>query len=101
MRENKAIKGGEFVIRETPYTAVFIPEEFDGTFDYALPQPWVDMVQKLSGLEENICGNFVWIYDSRAKIFGRPFPLTAEGSVLIGIFNSQTRGNFPTDQDVF
>ncbi|WP_293936438.1 acyl-CoA dehydrogenase family protein [Sphingobacterium sp. UBA5996] len=29
MSENKAIKGGEFVIRETPYTAVFIPEEFD------------------------------------------------------------------------
>jgi hypothetical protein len=28
MSENKAIKGGEFVIRETPYTAVFIPEEF-------------------------------------------------------------------------
>ncbi|WON96676.1 MULTISPECIES: acyl-CoA dehydrogenase family protein [unclassified Sphingobacterium] len=29
MSENKAIKGGEFVIRETPYTDVFIPEEFD------------------------------------------------------------------------
>ena len=29
MSESKAIKGGEFVIRETPYTAVFIPEEFD------------------------------------------------------------------------
>lgn len=29
MSENKAIKGGEFVIRETPYTAIFIPEEFD------------------------------------------------------------------------
>lgn len=27
--DNKAIKGGEFVIKETPYTAVFIPEEFD------------------------------------------------------------------------
>lgn len=29
MSENKAIKGGEFVIKETPYTAIFIPEEFD------------------------------------------------------------------------
>ncbi|PRD46360.1 acyl-CoA dehydrogenase family protein [Sphingobacterium haloxyli] len=27
--ETKAIKGGEFVIRETSYTDVFIPEEFD------------------------------------------------------------------------
>jgi len=27
--ETKAIKGGEFVVRETPYTEVFIPEEFD------------------------------------------------------------------------
>ncbi|WKK58108.1 acyl-CoA dehydrogenase family protein [Sphingobacterium sp. BN32] len=27
--KNKAIKGGEFVIRETPYTDIFIPEEFD------------------------------------------------------------------------
>jgi len=26
---NRAIKGGEFVIRETPWTDVFIPEEFD------------------------------------------------------------------------
>jgi alkylation response protein AidB-like acyl-CoA dehydrogenase len=26
---SNAIKGGEFVIRETPYTEVFIPEEFD------------------------------------------------------------------------
>jgi len=26
---NEAIKGGEFVIRETPYTDIFIPEEFD------------------------------------------------------------------------
>ncbi|WP_293918709.1 MULTISPECIES: acyl-CoA dehydrogenase family protein [unclassified Sphingobacterium] len=26
---SKAIKGGEFVIRETPYTDIFIPEEFD------------------------------------------------------------------------
>ncbi len=27
--KTKAIKGGEFVIRETPYSEVFIPEEFD------------------------------------------------------------------------
>lgn len=27
--KNKAIKGGEFVIRQTPYTDIFIPEEFD------------------------------------------------------------------------
>jgi len=27
--ETQTIKGGEFVIRETPYTDVFIPEEFD------------------------------------------------------------------------
>lgn len=27
--KNNAIKGGEFVIRETPYTDIFIPEEFD------------------------------------------------------------------------
>lgn len=26
---NNTIKGGEFVIRETPYTDIFIPEEFD------------------------------------------------------------------------
>ncbi|MGN0003510.1 MAG: acyl-CoA dehydrogenase family protein, partial [Sphingobacterium composti] len=29
MSENKSIKGGEFVIKETPYTDIFIPEEFD------------------------------------------------------------------------
>lgn len=29
MSENKSIKGGEFVIKETAYTDIFIPEEFD------------------------------------------------------------------------
>lgn len=29
MSNKTAIKGGEFVIKETPYTAIFIPEEFD------------------------------------------------------------------------
>lgn len=29
MAQKNAIKGGEFVIRETPYTDIFIPEEFD------------------------------------------------------------------------
>ncbi|MFD1771860.1 acyl-CoA dehydrogenase family protein [Sphingobacterium suaedae] len=29
MSQNNTIKGGEFVIRETPYKEIFIPEEFD------------------------------------------------------------------------
>ncbi|MBD1429527.1 acyl-CoA dehydrogenase family protein [Sphingobacterium litopenaei] len=29
MSNNTTIKGGEFVIKETPYTDIFIPEEFD------------------------------------------------------------------------
>lgn len=29
MKTNKSIKGGEFLIRETPYQQVFIPEEWD------------------------------------------------------------------------
>ena len=29
MTDKKAIKGGEFLIRETDFNEVFIPEEFD------------------------------------------------------------------------
>jgi len=29
MEENKAIKGGEFIIRETNYKAIFTPEDYN------------------------------------------------------------------------
>ena len=45
------------------------------TFDYALPEPWCDDLRKKTGIT-NIAYHFVWMYDEKAKVFGRPFPLT-------------------------
>src|SRR5690606_766812 len=41
---NKAIKGGEFVIRETSYEDVFIPEEFDEE-QLMIKQTCVDFIE--------------------------------------------------------
>ena len=54
------------------------------TFDYALPQTWLDHVAYcLKTVDDNIyhkvLGNFVWLYDEEANISGRPYPITDEG----------------------
>ena len=48
-------------------------------YDCALPQPWVDAVNK-AGFDPR--AHFVWLYDE-SKIFGSPAPITEEGDKLI------------------
>ena len=45
-----------------------------GSFDYALPQEWVERAEKM-GLP-NPCGDYIWSYDNDP--FGHPFNLTAK-----------------------
>lgn len=64
------------------------------TFDYALPQNWVDEVSKHlpEHLKNQIVNNFVWLYDdySAARIFGRPASLSPGGNeILSHILNRQ------------
>lgn len=61
------------------------------TFDYALPQPWVDRVYEETGIVP--VPHFVWLYDEKAKIFGRPYALTATGWVVLKMLEKEVKLN--------
>lgn len=63
--------------------------------DFALPQQWVDetvvKVRRIGrgefeDVHSRVCAQFVWLYDSKAPIFGRPFPLTDDGEMILDKF---------------
>lgn len=49
------------------------------TFDYALPQKWVDLAER-NGFD--VRSNFVWIYP-KGSLFGQPGPITAKGVEMV------------------
>ena len=52
------------------------------TYDTALPQPWVEIMNKENGIPYRLLiGCFVWLYDEKAKCFGRPYPINMGGWV--------------------
>lgn len=55
------------------------------TFDWALPQNWVNEVAHHlpERLKNEIGGNFVWIYDEKARIFGRPYSISFDGNEIL------------------
>lgn len=66
------------------------------SYDTALPQDWVDevvswtrktwssyYVKRGIGYHEIIYG-FVWVYDQKSRVFGRPCPLTPVTHWLLG-----------------
>jgi hypothetical protein len=53
----------------------------DETYDTALPQDWVDHVILTTKL--NPFSHFVWLYDEKAHLFGRPFPLDGIGIEIL------------------
>ena len=66
------------------------------TFDYALPQQWVDEMVKTVGDPR---GHFVWLYE-KGSFTGCPRPLTEEGIELLTRFNQLKGTQFPTSYDV-
>jgi hypothetical protein len=54
------------------------------TFDYALPQQWVDAVHDRTGVWPQTLG-MVWAYPDNGPghIWGRPFALTQEAAALL------------------
>ena len=54
------------------------------TFDFALPQYWVDKMTKIWAYDK-ITSNFVWLYDNYAPLSGRPFSITDEGNIILSI----------------
>jgi hypothetical protein len=57
------------------------------TFDYALPQDWVNEVRKHlpEELKEMIVPNFVWLYDEKARMSGRPCSLSFTGNKILSV----------------
>lgn len=62
------------------------------TFDYVLPQQWVDDVREKTG--EDVGPHFVWIYEQRS-VFGRPFPITNEGKQILTTYNEIAETSYP------
>ena len=54
------------------------------TFDFALPQYWVDKMTK-GWAYDKITSNFVWLYDKHSSLSGRPFPITDEGEAILSL----------------
>jgi hypothetical protein len=60
--------------------------ELEGaTFDWALPQNWVNEVAHYlpERLKNEIGGNFVWLYDEGARMFGRPCSISFDGNEIL------------------
>ena len=58
----------------------------DSSFDYALPQDWVDsLALKVKPLftYDDIIFRLIWLYDDKAPVFGRPYPLDFIGKSLL------------------
>ncbi len=54
------------------------------SFDYALPQQWVDKAaNKTESDPSRLAEQFVWLYDDQAPTLGRPFPVTKWGRELL------------------
>jgi len=51
------------------------------TFDYTVPQPWLDDLARVTGQYRS--GFFVWMYDNKCRMFGRPFAIVPEGWELL------------------
>ena len=63
--------------------------QLNRTYNYALPQQWVDAVHEETGIWPQTLG-FVWEYLPNA-IWGRPFPLKPEANALLTILPERFR----------
>lgn len=88
------------------------------TFDYALPQQWLDSAadflkenypEKYDNIEQGnpgpyevILGGTVWLYDEHARYGGRPYPITpqAREALLLLAKKSFMVGAYPGDENI-
>jgi hypothetical protein len=61
-------------------------------FDYALPQDWIDKLEKITGRYAPFL--FVWLYDKKGGLFGRPFALNSEGWGLLSLYDYHTGSQY-------
>lgn len=68
------------------------------TWDAALPADWVNKVVEQCGehvTHATIYREFVWAYDGRWRIGGRPCPLTTKGNAVLRTINAHLGSNWP------
>ena len=63
------------------------------TYDCALPQSFVDDLRQVTHAEAG--GAFVWLYDSAAPIYGRPFPLHNGAILTLADYTARTGFAYP------
>lgn len=66
------------------------------TYDTALPQGFVYEAEDMS--KASPLGHFVWLYDSRGGVFGRPYPLDHVGVDILHVYNRETSHYYPEDR---
>lgn len=71
--------------RETVHEAATRLLPAGAVFDCALPLSFVNECRELTSAEA--AGQFVWLYDRAAPIFGRPFPLHNGALLVLSEFN--------------
>ncbi len=57
-----------------------------GEVDYALPQPWVDEVTRMTGYTQ-IAAHFVYFYPKTAPGMGYPYPITDQGVFYLNLLS--------------
>jgi hypothetical protein len=72
-----------------------------GSYDFALPQYWVDEVRKVT--RGSPVGIMIWFYpfEGNFRIFGTPLALTKGGEMLLEIFNKLTGSFYITDTQAY
>ena len=53
----------------------------DASYDFAVPQDWAFMIEVKTGIYP--VSHVVWLYDEKARVFGRPYPLTYKGFMAL------------------
>ena len=51
------------------------------TYDFSMPQEWFNRASDISN--NNPSGHVVWAYDSISPLFGRPYPTTLLGWIIV------------------
>lgn len=65
------------------------------SFDFALPMGFVWDAEAISG--GRVPGRFVWLYDSRGGLFGRPYPLDYVAVDILHTYNVAQSHHYPED----
>ena len=62
----------------------------EAVYDWAIPQPIYNEIVEKTNI--NPGGHVVWLYDKKARVFGRPFGITLLGGIILTIYSGGWKG---------